>query len=129
MRKALDLSTTTQPRATASGANFSDVLPPAENSARSKPSSASLVSSRTSSCSPAKATRLPAERADANGTTSEAGKLRSSSTFSTSGPTAPVAPTTASFTALGIGAPMAQLDLGLEGGVQRRHRVGHVCRG
>ncbi len=35
MRNALDLSTTTQPRATAAGAKRFDVDPPAEKSARS----------------------------------------------------------------------------------------------
>ena len=74
MRKALDLSTTTQPRATASGANARDVEPPAEKSARSKPSSASGVSSRTSSSDPANGTRVPADRADAKGTTSGGGE-------------------------------------------------------
>ena len=95
IRNALDLSTTTTPRRTASGANRFEVLPPAENRARSKPARASSVSSRTSSCWSPKATRVPAERADANGTTSAAGNSRSRRIESTSGPTAPVAPTTA----------------------------------
>jgi len=37
MRQALELSTTTQPEATAWGENFSEVEPPAEKMARSTP--------------------------------------------------------------------------------------------
>jgi len=44
---------------------------------------------------PALLGREPAERAEAKGTTSEAGNLRSPRIASTPGPTAPVAPTTA----------------------------------
>src|SRR5690349_919055 len=118
IRNALDLSTTTQPRRTASGANRFAVPPPAEKRARSKPSRASSVSSRTSSSSPANGTRRPAERAEANAATSVAGNARSSSTRSTSGPTAPVAPTTAT-RRLGTGRLPALGDLGLERVVQR----------
>src|SRR6185503_4702959 len=123
IRKALDLSTTTQPRLTASGANRSDVPPPAEKRARSKPASESSVSSRTSSSPPANGTRLPAERAEANGTTSEAGKPRWARIESTSGPTAPVAPTTASRRSDTDLPPLRLGQLLLELAVQGRHRL------
>ena len=124
MRNALDLSTTTQPRATASGANARDVEPPAEKSARSKPSSASAVSSRTSSSAPAKRTRVPAERADANGTTSAAGNPRSWSTSSTIGPTAPVAPTTATRGLRIRPLPSASVSSASKASWRRRHGLG-----
>src|SRR5690349_2754689 len=128
IRNALDLSTTTQPRRTASGANRFAVPPPAEKRARSKPSRASSVSSRTSSSSPANGTRRPAERAEANAATSVAGNARSSSTRSTSGPTAPVAPTTAT-RRLGTGRLPALGDLGLERVVQGRDGAVDVLAG
>src|SRR5437762_11941187 len=126
MRNALDLSTTTQPRRTASGANRRDVPLPAENSARSKPSRASAVSSRTSSLPPSNSTCDPAERADANATTSEAGKPRSTRIESTSGPTAPVAPTTATRGLDMRGTAPGQLQLVRECSVQRLHGLGHL---
>ena len=95
MRQALELSTTVQPRSAAEGANVSEVPPPAEKRARSNPSKHSWVSSWTVSSPSLKGTFLPLDRADANGTTSAAGKLRCSSTLSISRPTAPVAPQTA----------------------------------
>src|SRR5437763_9055532 len=123
IRKALDLSTTTHPRATASGAYRFDVDPPAENSARSNSPRLSAVSSATSSSSPANATRLPAERADAKAATSAAGKPRSASTSSTTGPTAPVAPTTATRGLRTHRSVGRHLELGLEGVVQRGDRL------
>ncbi len=45
----------------------------------SRPLIESSVSSMTSTSSPANGTRLPADRADASGTSSETGKLRSAS--------------------------------------------------
>ena len=47
MRKAEELSTTVAPARTASGAKRREVLPPAENSARSTPAKLSSLSSRT----------------------------------------------------------------------------------
>ena len=61
-----------------------------------------------------------------NGTTSDAGNRRSSSTFKTSGPTAPVAPTTAT-RRLDTGRSLvAQLDLLAKRAVQSRDRVVHL---
>ena len=83
---------TVAPAATNRGAHSAEVEPPAEHSASSKPWIESSSSARTvsppSSC-------LPAERGEANGTISDAGKLRSRSSRSISVPTCPVAPTTA----------------------------------
>ena len=93
MRNALELSTTIAPRAAKRGAHSFETAPPAEKIATSNPSSESSsrrgwTTSPSSSC-------LPAERSDANGTTSAAGNSRSRSRRRISDPTAPVAPTTA----------------------------------
>ena len=85
------LSTTTAPASTNRGAHSPDVVAPAEKIARSKPWIVSSVSGWTIAPSSSR----PAERADANGTISEAGKLRSRSFARITVPTAPVAPTTA----------------------------------
>ena len=94
MRQKLVLSTTTAPAATSRGAHSALTAPPAEERTRSRPWIDSSSSGRHSSSPPANGTRLPAERSEANGTTSEAGKARSASTSSRVEPTAPVAPTT-----------------------------------
>ena len=86
-----ELSTTTAPASTKRGAHSPDVEPPALKSARSKPW---MVSSR-SGWMTAPSSSLPAERSEANGTISLAGKPRSRSLASMTVPTAPVAPTTA----------------------------------
>ena len=91
MRKADELSTTSAPADAKRGAHSREVPPPAENSATSKPS---IVSSRNGWIV-ASPSRLPADRSEANGTTSAAGKPRRSSSDSMIVPTAPVAPTTA----------------------------------
>ena len=91
MRHADELSTTRAPAAAKRGDHSREVAPPALNSATSKPWIVSSVSGWTT-MSPI---CLPAERAEAKGTTSSAGKPRRSSSASRSVPTAPVAPTTA----------------------------------
>ena len=91
-RQREELSTTTQPASTNRGAHSPEVVAPAEKIARSKPWIVSSVSGWTV---PKPSSSLPAERADAKGTISEAGKPRSRSLASMTVPTAPVAPTTA----------------------------------
>jgi hypothetical protein len=91
-RKRDELSTTTQPASTKRRAHSPDVVAPALNSARSKPW---IVSSFNGCTVPAPSSSRPAERSDANGTSSRAGKPRSRSLASMTVPTAPVAPTTA----------------------------------
>ncbi len=88
------LSTTTAPASISFGAHSELTLPPAELSTRSSPWIEAPVSSCTSTSEPAKLTLLPAERAEASGTTSLTGNLRSASTSSMVEPTAPVAPRT-----------------------------------
>ena len=87
-----ELSTTIAPASAKRGAHSPDVEPPAEKIARSKPWIVSSVSGWT--ISPPSSSR-PAERSEANGTTSRAGKPRSRSSCSITPPTWPVAPTTA----------------------------------
>ena len=91
MRQADELSTTRAPAAAKRGDHSREVAPPALNSATSKPwivSSSSGWTTMSPIC-------LPAERAEAKGTISSAGKARRSSSASRSVPTAPVAPTDA----------------------------------
>src|SRR5579862_7110147 len=95
MRNAEELSTTTAPLLTATGAKRLDVELPAENSPILTPLNASSVSSRTASGLPLNGSVLPAERADANNRNSDIGKLRRSRQPNSSIPTAPVAPTMA----------------------------------
>ena len=91
-RRHLDeLSTTTAPASTKRGAHSPEVLPPALKIARSKPWIVSSLSGWTIAPSSSR----PALRSEANGTISEAGKLRSRSLARMTVPTAPVAPTTA----------------------------------
>ena len=91
-RKRDELSTTTQPASTNRRAHSPDVVAPALNSAMSKPW---IVSSFNGWTVPTPSSSRPAERSDANGTSSRAGKPRSRSFWSITVPTAPVAPTTA----------------------------------
>src|SRR2546430_1505841 len=95
MRNADELSTTVAPARTAMGAKRFEVLPPAENSARSTPLKLCSFNSRTVSCRPRNVSVLPAERAEANSRSSDNGKPRSSRQRINSTPTAPVAPTIA----------------------------------
>ena len=97
MRKALDLSTTTAPALTACGAYSLDCAEPAEKNATSTPRKASGPTCSTRIFSPLKVTLFPTDRSEANARSSRTGNLRSSRIFSVVCPTAPVAPTTASF--------------------------------
>jgi len=107
MRQALELSTTTAPRAAATGAHSREIPPPAENSARPAPSNTSGASGRTSTCSPRKGSSRPTERSEATSRTSPTGSRRSSSRRRMTSPTAPVAPTTTAVGAGIISAPPA----------------------
>src|SRR5262245_5926446 len=95
MRNADELSTTTVPALTATGANFFDVPLPAENKPMSTPAKLPSVSSCTRRSLPRNFIVLPAERADANSLSSLSGNLRCSRHCKSSPPTAPVAPTMA----------------------------------
>src|SRR5665213_415761 len=98
MRKALVLSITTAPAATAAGANSLLIDPPAEKKAICTPLNASLVNSSTTMLLPSNSTVFPALRAEANSRRLFMGNFRSASTVRNSCPTAPVAPTIATFT-------------------------------
>ena len=91
-RQREELSTTTQPASTNRGAHSPDAVAPALKIARSKPW---IVSSDNGWTVPKPSSSRPADRAEANGTISRAGKSRSRSLPSITPPTAPVAPTTA----------------------------------
>src|SRR5690242_8774740 len=95
MRKAEELSTTTAPLLTATGAKRLEVELPAEYKPMLTPARPSSVSSRIGSCFPLNGRVLPAERAEANNRSSDTGKLRRSRHPNNSIPTAPVAPTMA----------------------------------
>src|SRR5690349_2809928 len=66
MRKALELSITTQPALAAMGANSFEMPPPALNSAMSMPLNESFVNSLTAMSSPRNLSFLPMERAEAS---------------------------------------------------------------
>src|SRR5918995_5473822 len=95
MRHCDELSTTTAPASAKRGAHSALTPEPAENSAISKPWIDSSFSDCTVSLASPQSMLRPAERSEANGTTSSAGNERSRSTSSIVDPTAPVAPTTA----------------------------------
>ena len=95
IRNAEELSTTTAPDFTAIGANFFEMLPPAENSAMSTPWKECGVSSSITIRSPRKSMVLPAERALASALSLPTRKLRLSMVAMNSAPTAPVTPTMA----------------------------------
>src|SRR5580693_1033703 len=95
MRKALELSTTTQPALAAMGANSLEMPAPALKRAMSTPAKESFVNSWTAISWPRNFIFLPAERAEASRVSLPTGKLRFSSVLIISTPTAPVAPTTA----------------------------------
>src|SRR5215467_9005162 len=96
MRNAPELSPTTAPRAAAIGAHCAEISSGTSNMATSTPSKTSALSACTSALRPRTRSRRPAERAEATSRispqTSSLVESRSSSTV----PTAPVAPTTAS---------------------------------
>ena len=94
MRQKLVLSTTTAPAATSRGTHSELTAPPAEESTRSRPWIVSSLSGRHSTRPPANSSSRPAERSEANATSSSTGKLRSASTSRIVLPTAPVAPRT-----------------------------------
>src|SRR3954471_3863923 len=129
-----ELSTTTAPVSAKRGAHSSLTADPAENSPMSNPWIVSSSSGTTVSDVSPHGIERPAERSDANGTTSSAGKARSLRTSSMVEPTAPVAPTTATLIVLGhLRAVDARDVLGkhrvgaeLEGGVELAHGVSHV---
>ena len=97
LRKQEVLSTPTQPDDTAFGAKMAETLPPAEKKPTSiveKSNSSSLV---TRIDFPLKLIVLPADRSLASGNNLPTGKLRCSRILIIASPTAPVAPTTATF--------------------------------
>ena len=98
IRQVLDLSITTAPRFTASGASSLESPPVAAKKTMSTPSKASGSATPTSISSPRNVIVLPADRVLASGFSWETGKRRSSSTRRRTSPTAPVAPTTATTT-------------------------------
>src|SRR5208282_4193942 len=95
MRKALELSTTTQPALTARGANCLEMPAPALKRAMSTPWNEAAVNSRTARGRPRKGVSLPAERAEASNVNWLEGNFLRSSVWIISAPTAPVAPTMA----------------------------------
>src|SRR6185312_5787608 len=97
MRKADELSTTTQPAALAAGTNSRLRVAPAEKKAMSQPLKASAFSSSTLYGLPLNSSVLPTERAEARSLREATGKFRRSRTRRISTPTAPVAPTMAMF--------------------------------
>src|ERR687898_900282 len=134
IRHCDELSTTTAPASAKRGAHSALTDEPAEKRAMSKPWIDSSVSGATVRLVSPKPTLRPAERSEAKGTTSSAGKERPRSTSSIVEPTAPVAPTTATRIALRhLRAVHARHVFGehgvgpqLERRVQLAHRVGNV---
>src|SRR6266571_1322011 len=94
-RKAEELSTHTVPAAATSGRTARDTVAPADHRESSTPRRCSSSSGRTGNSSPRNEIRFPSDRGEASGTSSSAGKSRSSRVRTISRPTAPVAPTTA----------------------------------
>ena len=98
IRKALELSIITAPYLVMVSANSLEVPAPAEVKAISTPLKSSLCcKSLTSICLPRKVYLVPALRLEPNNTNSSNGKFLSSSTRRNSCPTAPLAPTIATF--------------------------------
>ena len=95
MRKAEELSITTQPASLAAGTNSRLRAAPAEKKAMSTPLKESALSSSTGCGLPRKVRVLPAERAEASSFREATGKFRRSRTRRISTPTAPVVPTMA----------------------------------
>src|SRR5215210_2500000 len=134
MRHCEELSTTTAPASAKRGAHSALTPEPAEKSAMSKPWIDSPSSGCTVSFVSLQSMLRPADRSEANGTSSSAGNERSRNTSSMVDPTAPVAPTTATRIGLRhLGAVHARHVLGqhgigteLERGVQLPHGLLHV---
>src|SRR5919107_1815620 len=118
IRHCEELSTTTAPASAKRGAHSALTPEPAEKSAMSKPWIASSVSACAVRMRSPQSIERPAERSDANGTTSSAGNERSRRTPSMVEPTAQVAPTSATRIALG------HLRAVHAGDVLGEHRVG-----
>src|ERR1700761_1136311 len=97
VRKAELLSTTTAPAFTAIGPYCLEMPLPAENKAISTPLKASSVSSSIVSACPRNSCVLPADLAEASSFNEASGRLRLSMQPTNSRPTAPVAPTIATF--------------------------------
>jgi len=98
MRNALELSIITAPCLVMSAANSFDVPAPAEVKAMSMSLKSSLCcSSFTSYSLPLKVYFVPADRFEPNNTKLSIGKFLSASTLRNSCPTAPLAPTIATF--------------------------------
>jgi hypothetical protein len=100
IRNADDLSMHTVPAAATSRTNPRATDAPAAERERSTSRSTSTVSSCTVTSRPPNEIVRPADRADANGNSSSTGNARASMIRSISVPTAPVAPTTATFRAM-----------------------------
>src|SRR5829696_1180410 len=134
MRHWEELSTTTAPASAKRGAHSALTPEPAEKSAMSKRWIEWSLSGWTVSFRSPERILRPAERSEANGTTSSAGNERSRNTSSIVDPTAPVAPTTATRICLGhLRAMDTRHVLGqhgvraeLERGVELAHGVLHV---
>ena len=92
-----ELSTTLVPTSANLGASSAEVLPPAENSARSGRAAIASSALTTVHSLPWKVMVLPIDFADATGMSSVTGKFLSASTSNILVPTNPVAPTTATF--------------------------------
>src|SRR5690606_31962079 len=104
-RSAVELSITTAPTAANFGAYSLETLPPAENSAMSIPAGSNVARSSTTILRAPNSAFSPAERSLASRCSRSIGKSRSARIFSMVSPTAPVAPTTATFTVLLISIP------------------------
>ena len=98
MRKALELSTNTAPAFTMAGANCLASGFCAAPSTMSTPLKEASVASSTTTAPLPKGSSMPALRLLASAFSLFTGNLRSASTFSISRPTAPVAPSMATFT-------------------------------
>ena len=102
MRNALVLSTTTAPAFTADGANSLLIEPPALKNAIFTPAKESCFSSSMTYSLPANVAVFPALRLLASSFRFAIGNFRSASTLRNSCPTAPVAPTIATLTAIAL---------------------------
>src|SRR5208337_5151016 len=97
IRKALELSTTTAPAAAAIGLHSRDTVPGVLDRTISTPRNAPRAIASIGKVSPRKVTVLPALRSEARNLIDATGKARSSSRRIIRSPTAPLAPTTATF--------------------------------
>src|SRR5437016_6282699 len=97
MRQADELSITVAPALAATGLNSRLTDAGVLDRTRSTPANASAHSGSTGCSRPRNVTDRPALRGEARNLIDAAGNFRSSSTLRISSPTAPVAPTTATF--------------------------------